>query len=115
MTKKGDDVMGTVMSAIQDTVPISAFNRGLAGKVFEDVRRSGAKVVMKNNAAECVLLSPAEYVQLMDELNDARLAALAVERLATYDPDSLISQEEMLRRLGVTESDLEGWDEVEIE
>ena len=115
MTKKGDDVMGTVMSAIQNTVPISVFNRGLAGKVFEDVRRSGAKVVMKNNAAECVLLSPAEYVQLMDELNDARLAALAAERLASYDPDSLISQEEMLQRLGMTEADLDGWDEVEIE
>ena len=26
---------------------------------------------MKNNTAECVLLSPDEYIRLMDELNDA--------------------------------------------
>lgn len=60
--------MASVMSAIKNTVPISQFNRGLAGKIFEDVKQSGAKVVMKNNVAECVLISPEEYVRLMDEV-----------------------------------------------
>lgn len=50
--------MASVISAIKNTVPISLFNRGQAGKIFEEVRQSGAKVVMKNNTAECVLLSP---------------------------------------------------------
>ena len=47
--------MASVISAIKNTVPISLFNRGQAGKIFEDVRKNGAKVVMKNNVAECVL------------------------------------------------------------
>lgn len=98
--------MASVVSAITNTVPITQFNRGLAGKIFEDVKRSGAKVVMKNNAAECVLLSPEEYVRLMDEVNDARLLAVATERMAHYDPSTLISEEEMNRRLGVTATDL---------
>ncbi len=98
--------MASVVSAITNTVPITQFNRGLAGKIFEDVKRSGAKVVMKNNAAECVLLSPEEYVRLMDEVNDARLLAAATERMAHYDPSTLISEEEMNRRLGVTAADL---------
>ena len=50
--------MTSVMSAIKNTVPITQFNRGLAGKIFEEVKQTGAKVVMKNNMAECVLLSP---------------------------------------------------------
>ena len=54
--------MVNIASAIRNTVPISLFNRGLAGKIFNEVKQSGAKVVMKNNAAECVLLSPEEYV-----------------------------------------------------
>ena len=58
--------MTSVMSAIKNTVPITQFNRGLAGKIFEEVKQTGAKVVMKNNTAECVLLSPEEYVRLMD-------------------------------------------------
>ena len=37
--------MASVMSAIKNTVPISQFNRGLAGKIFEDVKQSGTKVV----------------------------------------------------------------------
>ena len=98
--------MASVVSAITNTIPITQFNRGLAGKIFEDVKRSGAKVVMKNNAAECVLLSPEEYVRLMDEVNDARLLAAATERMAHYDPSTLISEEEMNRRLGVTAADL---------
>ena len=107
--------MASVVSAITNTVPITQFNRGLAGKIFEDVKRSGAKVVMKNNAAECVLLSPEEYVRLMDEVNDARLLAAATERMAHYDPSALISEEEMNRRLGVTAADLADFDEVDIE
>ena len=107
--------MASVVSAITNTVPITQFNRGLAGKIFEDVKRSGAKVVMRNNAAECVLLSPEEYVRLMDEVNDARLLAVATERMAHYDPSALISEEEMNRRLGVTAADLADFDEVDIE
>ena len=107
--------MASVVSAITNTVPITQFNRGLAGKIFEDVKRSGAKVVMKNNAAECVLLSPEEYVRLMDEVNDARLLAVATERMAHYDPSTLISEEDMNRRLGVTAADLADFDEVDIE
>ena len=68
--------MADISSALRSTIPISLFNRGMAGKVFEDVRRQGAKVVMKNNSPECVLLSPEEYLRLIDEVNDAKLAAL---------------------------------------
>ena len=106
--------MTSVMSAIKNTVPITQFNRGLAGKIFEEVKQTGAKVVMKNNTAECVLLSPEEYVRLMDELNDARLLAVASERMAHSDPSNLSSEEEMNRRLGVTEDDLKDFESVEI-
>lgn len=107
--------MASVLSAITNTVPISQFNRGLAGKIFDEVKQCGAKVVMKNNTAECVLLSPDEYVRLIDEVNDARLLAIASERMSHFDPSATISETEMNRRLGITEKDLIDFDEVEIE
>ena len=107
--------MNSMVSAIADTVPITQFNRGMAGKIFADVKKSGAKVVMKNNTAECVLMAPNEYVRLMEELNDARLMAVASERLAKYDASKLISEDEMNRRLGITEDDLTGYEMVDIE
>lgn len=107
--------MASVMSAITNTIPITQFNRGFAGKIFDDVKKHGAKVVMKNNTAECVLLSPEEYVKLMDEVNDARLLAIATERMSHYDSSKNISEAEMNKRLGITDDDLAGFDEVEIE
>ena len=107
--------MADISSAITNTIPISLFNRGLAGQIFEDVKQSGAKVVMKNNAAECVLLSPEEYLRLMDEVNDARLLAVATERMQHYDPESVLSAEEVYAELGITEDDIASCGEVEIE
>lgn len=103
------------MTPITNTILITRFNRGLAGKIFDEVKRCGAKVVMKNNVAECVLLSPEEYVRLMDEVNNARLLVMAYERMSHFDPSTTISGEEMNRRFGVTESAQEGFDAVEIE
>ena len=60
--------MNSLVNAIKNTVPITQFNRGLAGKIFEDVKKQGAKVVMKNNTPECVLMSPEEYLSLMEEV-----------------------------------------------
>ena len=113
MNVKGDDHMQSVVSAITNTVPISQFNRGLAGQVFEEVKRSGAKVVMKNNTPECVLLSPDEYIHIMEELNDARLLALAEEHMRSYDPATLVSEDEMDRRLGITEEEMADIGEVD--
>ena len=107
--------MINIASAIRDTIPISLFNRGLAGKIFEEVKQCGAKVVMKNNAAECVLISPDEYIRLMDEVNDARLLSIATERMEKYDPSSVVDADSLYKNLGITQGDLEAIGEVEFE
>lgn len=107
--------MTSVRSAIENTVSISQFNRGQAGKIFEDVKQSGAKVVMKNNVPECVLMSPESYIALLDALEVAQLQVLAMERLANYDPEKLISQEEINRKYGITQEELDAMEDVEFE
>ena len=107
--------MQSVVSAINNTVSISQFNRGLAGQIFTEVKKTGPKVVMKNNEAEVVLLPPDQYVALMDALNDYELLTLAMERLEHYDPSTLISEDEMDRELGFTKEELDSVDEVEFE
>ncbi len=107
--------MSDITGAIRNTLPISLFNRGQAGKIFEEVKISGTKVVMKNNTAECVLISPEEYLRLMDELNDARLFAAAAERMARFDPDALISAEDVYKKYGITPGDIAEGREAEIE
>ena len=104
--------MSNIIGAIESTVPISLFNRGLAGKIFAEVKQGNAKVVMKNNAAECVLMAPDEYVRLM---SDARLLSAAVQRMSHFDPAAAISIEEIDQKYGITSDILEDADEVEFE
>ena len=107
--------MNSIRGAIENTVPISQFNRGLAGQIFEDVRRSGAKVVMKNNEAECVLLSPEEYIRLVEEVENASLMAEALRRTSKADPATYLSQEDVARELGLTPDDYSDTSGVELE
>lgn len=106
--------MASIMGAIQNVIPISLFNRGLASQIFEDVRRSGAKVVMRGEEAECVLLSPEEYSSILEDINDAKLLALAVERVDRQPSPRLLSEEEFDRRFGITEEALTGYEEIEL-
>ena len=107
--------MANIASAIRNTVSISLFNRGLAGKIFEEVKQCGAKVVMKNNTAECVLMSPDEYIRLIDEVNDARLLTMATQRMAKANPGSFVSAEDLYTELGITGEALAEVGEVDIE
>ena len=107
--------MNGIRGAIENTVSISMFNKGLAGKIFADVRDFGAKVVMKNNAPECVLLSPDEYIKLMDEVNDARLLALATTRMNQFDASLLIPQATVDAEFGFTKEKLAEIEEIEFE
>ena len=50
--------MENLVPALRNTIPISLFNKGMAGKIFKSVKENGSKVVMKNNVPECVLMSP---------------------------------------------------------
>lgn len=105
----------SIRSVLENTIPISQFNRGLAGKIFDEVRRHGAKVVMKNNSPECVLLSPEEYLRLLDETEDARLLAAATQRMSHFNPSTVISQEQADRELGFTPDDYEDTSDIELE
>lgn len=107
--------MSSIRSAIENTIPISQFNRRLASKIFDEVKLYGAKVVMKNNTAECVLLSPDEYIRLLDEINDARLMASATERMSHFNPAAIIPQKQVDQEMGFQPSDYENTEDIEFE
>ena len=107
--------MENVVSAIKNTISISLFNRGMAGKIFKMVKESGPKVVMKNNMPECVLLSPDEYVRLIDEANDAKLELLTAQRLLHINTEEAIPASKVFEKYGISEKALENADEVDFE
>lgn len=99
----------------KNIIDISAFEKGKAEEIFEDVKRTGATVVLRNNKAECVLISPKDYAGLLEEIEDAYLLALANERMSGYDKSKLISQEELLKEFGICEKDIHSASDVAFE
>ena len=91
---------------LKSMFPITRFNRGEAGKIFEEVRESGFGVVVKNNMPVCVLLSPERYQSLIELVSDSLLLEEAERRMASYSESENVSHEEMLKKLGISENDL---------
>lgn len=84
-----------------NTVPISQFNKGMAGKIFAEVKTSGLKIVLKNNQPECVLISPVEYTQILEDRK--KMKALAAIRLVE---DLRVAEEECEKYGSVSEEEL---------
>ena len=98
---------------MENVLPLAAFGES-ARRIFADARRSGMKVVVEDDRPAGVLLSPDEYEKLIDEIEDMRVEQIAAERLSKPRGKGT-SFEEALAEFGLTEKDLEGWEDVEIE
>ncbi|MBQ9595013.1 MAG: hypothetical protein IJR35_04070 [Synergistaceae bacterium] len=96
---------------------MSLFNQGRANELFDEVRRSGTKLVVNDDddSAVCILMTPEDYMRMSDDYEDIKLRSVAEDRWKNFDKSKLISQEEMDRRLGITPEDLEGWENIELE
>ena len=104
-------VRGNILDAL---IPISRFNKGEANKIFEEVRSSGFKIVVKNNVPTCVLLTPERYQEMVDMIDDQYLLALAEER-ERNSTGVTYSFEEVLAEDGLTLADIDAMEDVEIE
>ena len=95
-------------------VPLTDLNRGKASKIIDKLNRLKQSVfIVKNNKPEAVMISVEEYNEYREYLLHREVA----RRVAAYtaDPDNAISQYDIDRRYGISETDLEGWEDIEIE
>ena len=59
----------TAAKLIHSFVPISRLNKGEAGKIIEEVKTEGIRVIVKNNVPECVMISVEEYDRFVMFMN----------------------------------------------
>lgn len=100
---------------LNSLVSITQFNKGQAAKIFDRLKTEHRIVVLKNNAPSAILLSPDEYLRLLEIEEDSYLLNLAEQRLANYKPGDGIPYEEALIQLDLTHEDIENAEDVEIE
>ncbi|MEW6622130.1 MAG: type II toxin-antitoxin system Phd/YefM family antitoxin [Bacillota bacterium] len=98
----------SISDVVNSLVPISRFNKGEASKIFEEVKETGFKIVLKNNSPACVLLTPEAYEELLETLENYRLFIEAEKRMEKAKPEDFIPADEAMQELGIKEADLEG-------
>ncbi len=100
---------------LKSLVSITQFNKGQAAKIFDRLKTERRIVVLKNNAPSAIILSPDEYLRLLEIEEDTILFNLAEQRLADYNPVDGISYNEALTQLGLTQLDIDNAKESEFE
>ena len=96
----------SISGAMNSLVPISRFNKGEANKIFEEVRETGFKIVLKNNTPTCVLLTPEAYEQMLETIENYRLLVEAEKRLENAKDTDFVPAEQAMQELGISEADL---------
>lgn len=88
---------------LRNVVSFSDFNKGQADKIFNEVKKSGAKLVVKNNNPVCVIVSFEDYVSMVDEINDMRALLMAIDRMENNNGnlEGTFSQEEVEKMLEI--------------
>ncbi|BCV22177.1 type II toxin-antitoxin system Phd/YefM family antitoxin [Moorella sp. Hama-1] len=100
----------SISGVVNSLVPISRFNRGEANKIFEEVRETGFKIVLKNNSPACVLLTPETYERMLETIENYRLLLEAEKRMENAKVEDFIPAAKAMQELGISEADLNATD-----
>lgn len=99
---------------LNSMVPISRFNKGEATKIFDEVNKSGFKIVVKNNKPACVLINPETYQEMIEIIENYNLYVEAEKRMKNSSDNDFISSDDVIQSLGIKKADLKDI-EVDIE
>ena len=100
---------------LNSLVPVTRFNKGETGKILDELYLSGMKIIVKNNTPAAVMMSPKKYEAILEEIEDAKDYALALERERNGDNEKTYSNEEVMKELGVTQKEIDETEDVDLE
>ena len=95
-------------------VPITNFNRGQSSRIFERLQSENQLIVLKNNQATAVILSPSEFTRLSEIEENYNLLLETIKRLENSS-NKTIGMDELLKELGINKKDINSIDDAEIE
>ena len=107
--------MITTATLLNSMIPVSRFNKGEAGRIFDALSRDKTKIVIKNNVPIAILLSPEEYTRLIEVNEDSVLLAEAAMRIGHSDKTDFIPEADFIKAIGLTEADIINSGDIEIE
>lgn len=107
--------MAIAADLLQSLVPISQFNKGQAAKIFDRLHSERELIVLKNNQPSAIILSPEEYTRLTEIEEDYFLLLEANKRMEDNGNDKTLSLDSVMSNLGISEDELLGTEDVDVE
>jgi len=95
------------IETLENMIPITKLSKGGAAKVLDEVKKTGPKVIIKNNKPEGIIMSVDAYEELLDRLDDYELHLQAARRMNQTGQNADKKTEEM-KRFGISPEDLKG-------
>ena len=105
----------SIKNVMNHIIPITRFNRGEANKIFDEVKETGVKAVLKNNVRVGVIVEPEQYDEMVELLEDYALFFEAERRMKNAEKEGFLSQKQIMEIHKITEADLDNAKDVEIE
>ncbi|ANB01473.1 type II toxin-antitoxin system Phd/YefM family antitoxin [Ectothiorhodospira sp. BSL-9] len=88
--------MASLLDRPEDAVSATSMARGFSAHLKEvSARQTDRLVIFKDNQPVAVMMNVQAYQDLVDELEDLRIEAVARDRLTTYQVDQAVSHEDM--------------------
>ncbi|MCR5502599.1 MAG: type II toxin-antitoxin system Phd/YefM family antitoxin [Lachnospiraceae bacterium] len=107
--------MSTITNTLNSLVSITQFNRGQASRIFDRLRTERHLIVLKNNQASAVIISPEEFERLSEIEENYVLLIEAQRRLEANEGNPGISMSEVMQGLGITNEEIDSAKEPVIE
>ena len=107
--------MSIAYETLNSLVSITQFNKGQASRIFDRLNTEKQLIVLKNNIPSAVIISPAEYVRLSEIAEDYYLLLEAQERLKSNSGQKALSFDDVMQNYGISESDIENAEDLDIE
>ncbi len=91
--------MASLLDSAAQAVSVTAMVRGFSAKLREvSSRETDRLVIFKDNEPAAVIMNVDAYQEMVSELEDLRIDAVASDRLAKFDSATAISHTEMRSR-----------------
>lgn len=103
----------SIPELLKNMISITDLNKGKGSKIIDEVKKTGYKVILKNNRPEAVLITPDQFEEMLtlkEELADMALGIESLKRMANFQPEAAVSQEDMLAEFGISQTELDNFD-----
>ena len=107
--------MSIAYETLNSFVSITQFNKGQASRIFDRLNTEKQLIVLKNNIPSAVIISPDEYIRLSEIAEDYYLLLEAQKRIKNNNGQKSLSFEDVMQNYGISESDIENAEDLDIE